>query len=396
MPAVLVPDRLTRHVAAGHPWLYADAVPALAGARTGEIVTLLGQGRRPIGSALFDAESPIALRVLGTGRDEPAGPALWRRRLETAWLLRQSTLDLTTTDAFRLLHGEGDRMPGVVVDMYAGCAVLKLDTAAWLPHLAELTAAIVEVVRPRSIYFKGLSGQRGGAEVPPAQRPRVLHGAEPAPLIEIREYGMKLQVDVRRGQKTGLFLDQRDNRRLVRQVARGREVLNLFSYNGGFSVAAALGGATRVTSVDLARAAVDAARDNFAVNGLDPAAHAFVAADAFDDLARREQAGESFDLVVCDPPSFAPNQKAVRAAQSAYTKLNAQALRRVRPGGLFAAASCSSHVSMDMFLQTLRESSRVARRPLRVLEVRSEPPDHPTPLHFPEGRYLKFVLTVAE
>lgn len=397
MPAVLVPDRLTRHVAAGHPWLYADAVPAIVGARTGEIVTLLGQGRRPLGSALFDADSPIALRVLSTARDEQAGPALWRRRLETAWHLRQATLDLRDTDAFRLLHGEGDRMPGVVVDMYAGCAVLKLDTPAWLPHLGDLTAAIVAVARPRSIYFKGMSGQRGGgADAPPNQRPRLLHGDEPPPRIEVREYGMRLKVDVRRGQKTGLFLDQRDNRRLIRQVARGREALNLFSYNGGFSVAAALGGAARVTSVDLARAAVDDARDNFALNDLDPAAHGFVAADAFEDLARRDQAGERFDLVVVDPPSFAPNQKSLRAAQTAYAKLNAQALRIVRPGGLFASASCSSHVSTDMFLQTLREASRSARRPLRLLEVRGEPPDHPTPLHFPEGRYLKFVLCVAE
>jgi 23S rRNA (cytosine1962-C5)-methyltransferase len=385
--SVAVPDRLTRHVAAGHPWLYADALPAIAGARTGDLVTLLGQGRRPIGSALYDGDSPIRLRVLSTGKGERGGPELWRRRVETAWLLRQATLDLRDTDAFRLLHGEGDRLPGVVVDMYAGHAALKLDTAAWLPHLPALTDALLAVARPRSIFFKGISGQRDG------ERGRVLAGDEPPPLIEIREHGMRMHVDVRRGQKTGMFLDQRENRRLVRQVARGRTALNLFSYNGGFSLAAALGGAGRVVSVDIARAAVETARDNFVLNGLDPAPHGFVAADAFEFLAAE---GETFDLVVTDPPSFAPNQKSVRAAEAAYAKLNAAAVRRVRPGGLLAAASCSSHVSMDMFLQTLRESARAARRPLRLLESRSEPPDHPTPLHFPEGRYLKFVLMVAE
>ena len=388
VPAVVVPDRLTRHVAAGHPWLYADAVPAIVGARTGDLVTLLGRGRRPIGSALFDAGSPIALRVLGTHKRDAPGPALWRRRLETAWLLRQATLDLGATDTYRLLHGEGDRLPGVVVDLYAGHAVLKLDTPAWLPHLGDLAAAIVDVARPRSLFLKGLSGQRSGDAVQ-----QVLAGEPPPPLIEVREHGMHMTVDVRRGQKTGMFLDQRENRRLIRQVSRGRDVLNLFAYTGGFSLAAALGGARRVTSVDLAKNAVDAARDNFIRNDLDPGAHAFVAADAFAYLA---DTGASHDLVIVDPPSFAPSHKALRAAEAAYVRLNAAALRRVAPGGLLAAASCSSHVPMDMFLKILAESARVARRTLRLLEVRGEPPDHPTPLHFPEGRYLKFVLAVAE
>ena len=146
MPTVLVPDRLTSHVAAGHPWLYADGVPAIPGARTGDLVTLLGQGRKPIGQALFDADSPIALRVLSTRRGEVAGPDLWRRRVADAWALRHATLDLQSTDAFRVLHGEGDRLPGVVVDHYAGHLVLKLDTPAWLPHLPDLLAALLETL----------------------------------------------------------------------------------------------------------------------------------------------------------------------------------------------------------------------------------------------------------
>ena len=393
MLSVVVPDRLTSHVAAGHPWLYADAVPAIAGARTGELVTLLGQGRRPIGQAIFDAESPIALRVLSTRRDEPAGPALWRRRVADAWALRRATLDLRATDAFRLLHGEGDRLPGVVVDHYAGFLVLKLDTPAWLPHLSDLRDALLATCAPRGIFFKGLSGAKAHGDEP---GPRGLAGEDPPAHIEVREHGMRLRVDVRRGQKTGLFLDQRENRALVRQVARGRRVLNLFAYTGGFSLAAALGGATRVSSVDIARGAIEGARDNFAANSLDPAAHAFYAADAFEHLAACAAAREDFDLVIVDPPSFAPRKQALRAAEAAYTRLNAAAIRQVTPGGLVACASCSSHVTMDMFLKILRESARVARRALRVLEVRQEPADHPTPLHFPEGRYLKFVLALAE
>ena len=391
MPTVVVPDRLTSHVAAGHPWLYADAVPSLAGrVETGAIVHLIGQGRRPIGQALFDADSPIALRVLTTRRGEAAGPELWRQRVEQALALRRGTLDLRSTDAFRLLHGEGDRLPGVVVDHYAGFLVLKLDTPAWLPHLGDLRDTLLEVVRPRGIYFKGISGEREAAA------PHTLAGDEPPEHIPVREHGMRLLVDIRRGQKTGLFLDQRENRAVVRQVARGRRVLNLFSYTGGFSLAAALGGATHVTSVDLAKGAVEGARQNFIANDLDPAAHGFVAADAFDHLAACAASKQQFDLVIVDPPSFAPRKSALRAAEAAYTKLNAAAIRQVVPGGLVACASCSSHVPMDMFLKILRESARVARRALRILEIRQEPADHPTPLHFPEGRYLKFVLAVAE
>lgn len=430
VPTVVVPDRLTPHVAAGHPWLYADAVPAVAGARTGDIVTLLGAGRRKIGEALYDADSPIALRVLATRKAEPAGPELWRRRIADAWALRHATLDLRATDAFRVLHGEGDRLPGVVVDHYAGFLVLKLDTPAWLPHLPDLTAVLTETCRPRGIFYKGLTGERTqpasnkpdtvtnttrpdrSASAPPAKstrpdRPadpepeprgaRLLAGDDPPEIIPVREHGMRLLVDIRRGQKTGLFLDQRDNRALVRQVARGRSVLNLFAYTGGFSLAAALGGATHVTTVDIAKAAVAAARENFLANQLDPDAHAFVAADAFAHLEACAAARQTFDLVIVDPPSFAPRRQAVPAAEAAYARLNAAAIRQVRPGGLVACASCSSHVPMDMFLHTiLREASRQARRTLRVLEVRHEPADHPSPLHFPEGRYLKFVLAVAE
>lgn len=393
MPTVVVPDRLTPHVAAGHPWLYADAVPAIAGARTGDLVTLLGPGRRKIGDALYDADSPIALRVLGGRKDDPAGPALWRRRVADAWALRHAVLDLSATDAFRVLHGEGDRLPGVVADHYAGWLILKLDTPAWLPHLADLTAALTEVCRPRGIFFKGLTGERNNPDTPD----RILAGDPPPDLIPIREHGMHMHVDVRRGQKTGLFLDQRDNRALVRRVARGRAVLNLFAYTGGFSLAAALGGATHVTTVDIARAAVAAARANFAANDLDPDAHAFIAADAFDHLEACAAADESFDLVIVDPPSFAPRRQALAAAESAYARLNAAAIRRVRPGGLVACASCSSHVTMDLFITTiLREASRQARRTLRLLEIRHQPADHPSPLHFPEGRYLKFVLALVE
>ena len=398
--AVRVPERLLGHLLAGHPWIYADALPRLGdlGARSGDLVALHTPSGRPLGFALADPSSAIALRVLTTKAGERPGPVLWRARLRAALALRELALDLRATDAFRLVHGEGDRLPGVVVDAYAGHLVVKLDTAAWLPHLADLTEALEEVVRPRGVYLKGIAGERrGGApELGDAARPRVLAGAAPPDPIVIREHGMRLSLSIVHGQKTGLFLDQRENRALVRRYAAGRDTLNLFSYNGGFSVAAALGGATRVTSVDMAAGAIASARDSFVASGLDPERHDFVVDDVFAYLGRCADERRLFDLVICDPPSFAPRRQALAKALGAYARLHRLALDRVAPGGLLAASSCSSHVTMDLFLQTLREAAAAARRPLRILEVRADAPDHPSYLHFPEGRYLKLVLLLAE
>ncbi|MEZ4385825.1 MAG: class I SAM-dependent rRNA methyltransferase [Nannocystaceae bacterium] len=397
MPAVSVPERLVGHLLAGHPWLYAESVPAIQDAATGDFVALLTPKRRLLGIALFDGQSPIALRVLSIRAGERPGPELWRQRIRAAVALRDAAIDRATTDAYRLLHGEGDRLPGVVVDDYAGHLVLKLDTEAWLPHLAGLCDALAEIVNPKGIYFKGVTGRRRRRDDPgPLAAPRTLLGEPPPDPVLVREHGMRLGVSIIHGQKTGFFLDQRENRALIRRWSQGREVLNLFSYTGGFSIAAALGGATRVSSVDTAAAAIAAAQHNFSLNGFDPADHEFVVDDAFAFLDRCAGHERSFDLVICDPPSFAPRKQAVAKALRAYTRLHRQALRRVRRGGLLAAASCSSHISMDMFLQTLRDAAAKLRRPLRLLECRHEPADHPSYLHFPEGRYLKFALMAAD
>ncbi len=404
-PSVLLPRRLVAHVRRGHPWIYADAIQPPVGARTGDIVRLVEQERsrgraqeRRVGAALYDAESPIALRVLTTERGDRPGPALWRRRVDEALALRRGGLDLERTDAFRLINGEGDALPGVHVDYYAGYLALKLDTHAWRPHLEALADALqgARDLEVRGIWFKGHHRSKAGArakqrdDAPP---PGPLRGATPPDPVHVREHGMTLVASLQRGQKTGLFLDQRENRALIRSISRGREVLNLFSYNGGFSIAAALGGARRVTSVDSARAAIDDARLIFSLNGLEPARHEFAAEDVFEFLERAAASRERYDLVICDPPSFAPRKQAVPKASSAYARLHAAALRLVRPGGLYAGSSCSSHITAEMFLETMREGASRARRVLRLLELREAPLDHPSPLAFPEGRYLKFALT---
>jgi 23S rRNA (cytosine1962-C5)-methyltransferase len=278
----------------------------------------------------------------------------------------------------------------VVVDRYAGFAVVKLYSAGLTPHRARIVEALRQEV-------EGLTGIYGRDEVPRDEesddaRPegRVLWGAEPPERIEIDEHGMKLLVDVRRGQKTGLFLDQRENRRLVREMSVGRgDALNLFGYTGGFSVAAALGGARHVVTVDVDRDAITLARENFRRNGLDPADHAFASEDAFEILRLYKSQGRRFDLVVCDPPAFAKSQKAVEGALAGYAALNRAALQVVAPGGLLVTASCSARVSAEQFHDAVKEAAFKSRVDLQLVEDRRQPPDHPVAPQFREGRYLK-------
>ena len=300
---------------------------------------------------------------------------------------RSGAIDFATTDAFRLLNGEGDFLPGVVIDRYGPVAVVLFDGAAARALLPGVVAAVKGLGGPLAItalYERNQRRQGGGGQL--------LYGELPAAELLVREHGMRFLVDIVQGQKTGLFLDQRENRQLIRRYARGLTVWNGFAYTGGFSLAAALGGASRVVTVDSAGPAIAAAQKNFALNQLDPAAHEFYADDVFVHLQQAAQRQKTYDLVIVDPPSFAPTHKALPTALGAYRELHRLALAAVAPGGLLAAASCSSHVPEAEFLATLTDAAQHARRRLRVLEIHGQPADHPTLPAFPEGRYLKFIL----
>lgn len=399
---VVVPERITGHILRGHPWIYADALAKPLHAEDGSIVELVNKTRGNLGMALFSAHSPIALRVLTRG-DEKSLNELWQQRIHQAWQLRKRMFALRNTDAFRLIHGEGDGLPGFVVDHYAGYLVIQLDTTAWLPHLSTLVQHLMQICQPKGVYFKGaahrrrsnLSGENVN-EVVSGTEARVLAGEKPPEMLLVHEGDIHFHVSIEHGQKTGLFLDQRENRLLVRQYSQGFRVLNLFSYTGGFSLAAALGGASQVTSVDSAEPVITNARDNFRLNNISPDQHQFAAQDAFQYLEQCIQANQEFDFVIVDPPSFAPRKTALAKAMNAYVRLNAKAISRIRSGGLLASSSCSSHVTMDMFLRCLSDAASKARRTLRILEIRRQPADHPCPLHFPEGQYLKFVLAIVD
>jgi 23S rRNA (cytosine1962-C5)-methyltransferase len=376
-------------VAHGHPWVWRDSVRrGLDEVQAGQEVLVVGPDGAPLGRGLVDPGSPIAVRMWTRG-DRPVDPALWRQRARAACALRASLFPSreTSTSAFRVLHGEGDRMPGFVVDRYATVAVAKTDGAAAAARIDDLVEAIWPEVQSLGVETLALrTGEKG-------QGPQLqwLRGPPSRTVVPIEEHGVASVVDVAHGQKTGAFLDQRDNRLRVGQLARGRRVLNLFSYTGGFGLHAARGGATHVTNVDVATAAHATAQESMRAAGLDPGAHSFVTADAQAFLDRARQSGQSWDLIVSDPPSFAPNEKSLPRALAAYRSLHRACAAVLAPGAIFCAASCSSHVDMGTFLGTLDDAA-LERDDLKVVELRGAGPDHPTLPAFPEGRYLKFVV----
>lgn len=372
----------------GHPWIFRDGIPRPPRALpSGAVVELVDDAGEALGVGLWDALSPIACRVYAVPAGEPLDTRHLLGLVARAAERRERWFTGTDTTAYRLCNGEGDRIPGLVLDRYEHVAVLRVDGEALFAWVPRLVGGLMDLLRPLGVrtLVRRLRREEGGED-----RTELLAGEPMPPRLVVREHGMAMAVDLAEGQKTGAFLDQRENRRRVRGLARGR-VLNLFSYAGGFSVAAALGGASHVTSVDLAAAAHRAAQESFTHNGLDPRAHGWVTADAFVFLEGEAKRGTRYDLVISDPPSFAPREKAKERALLAYRKLHRAAARVLAPGGLLAAASCSSHVTAEDFLGTLDDAA-LERSDLRLLDFFGPPADHPSLPAFPEGRYLKMAL----
>ena len=396
MAGVRVSRRGLESIRHGHPWVYRSAVvePPGSGADDGAaIVNIADEAGQAVGCGVWDPLSPIAVRVWSLDPRVRVDAGLFRERLELAIDVRRRLFADETTTAYRLLNGEGDRVPAFVVDRYADVAVLRIDGDAARALSSGLVRDVEEPLRAFGITtLLERTGRRG--EAPEV---RAIFGA-PRQKVEVKEHGVPFVVDLARGQKTGAFLDQRENRRRVGELVERRarraaspvRVLNLFSYAGGFSLRAALGGGT-VTSVDVAMAAHATAQESFRLAGVDPRAHTFVTADCFAWLEAAKKRGDRFDVVISDPPSFAPSEKAKPKGLAAYRALHRACALVLAGGGTFVAGSCSSHVTAEDFASTLDDAA-LGRSDLRLLEQFGPPADHPTLPAFPEGRYLKLAV----
>ncbi len=369
----------------GHPWIWRGA---LAGplTRLDGPVAVRAAGGTFLGVALPGGSGgSLALRMLTSG-DEPWCRETFRARVHAAVRLRQRLA--IDSDAFRLLHSEGDFVPGLVVDRYGAAAVVQTFEPAWRPYLDDLVAALTERGEVRTVLER-----RGDTR---AQVPAVLFGRLEESIVTIRERQARFPVDLLTGQKTGFFLDQRDNRRRLGELAAGSSVLNLFSYSGGFAVAALLGGATRAVNVDASAPALELARRAYRLNGLPEDGESFVAGDAFAVARELVAANRRFDVVVVDPPAFVKRRADFGRGMAGYRDINLQALRLVSRGGLLLSCSCSALVDEGAFGQALQAAAGDAGRAVRVLERHHAGPDHPVSLACSETSHLKAWFCAVE
>lgn len=379
---------LVKVIKRGHAWVYADALRTIPDVPPGTPAILLdNRGGREIGRGYLDPSGPIALRVCSTQPNHPLTSAWAEATMHQALALRTSLFSpYTETNAFRLFNGEGDGLPGLVCDIYADAAVLVTDGPApenfWrVQEIAHWLTAHLLVSR---VFHKSRGSQT-------AQTTQIL-GDQSEPTTYFLENGITFTANPLDGQKTGFFLDQRDNRKAIQPLSRGKRVLNVFGYTGGFSVYAGIGGADQVATVDIAEPALEEANLHWTYNQLQPEKHNAINADAFIYLSEIAQKKEVWDIVILDPPSFAPSEASLPQAVKAYTRLISLGVQVTAPGGILAAASCSSHLRSEQFNQIMEESIAAGRRKGTTLGFYGQPPDHPSPLAMPELRYLKFSL----
>jgi 23S rRNA (cytosine1962-C5)-methyltransferase len=382
---VLKPGR-EAPVRGGHPWIFSGAIASgLEGAAPGEAVRVMAANGRFIAAGYANPKTTIAVRVL-TLDDEAVDARLIGRRLDEALTLRRAVLP-AGLEAYRVVNGEGDRLPGVTVDRYGEFLVCQFLTAGAAQMAPAVVEGLVERLAPRGLFERSEGGVR--AEEGIAGVRGVLAGEEPPALIEIVEDGARFLVDVAHGQKTGFFLDQRESRRRVRELAAGKRVLNAFAYTGALSVVAGLGGAAEVISVDTSRPALEIAERAWLANGLPPANASFVAGDVFDVL---RSAPANLGVIVLDPPPFVRRRRDLDSGLRGYKDVNLQAMRHLAPGGWLVTASCSQHLPRAGFHDVVRAAASDAGRALTLVAEWSHPPDHPVALAHPEGEYLKVLL----
>ncbi len=396
--ALRVSPAAERWIRRGHPWVYDKAIREQShDGRSGDLAVIFDRKGRFLAIGLYAPASPIRVRVLAQGQPTTINADWLLYKLETAAEQRLPLLQSNTT-GYRLVHGENDGLPGLVIDRYGDSYVLKLYTTAWVPHLADLLQGLTAVTQPKRVVLR-LSRfvQRQEAELFGLRDGQLLLGKPLRNGVRFLENGLYFEADVVQGQKTGFFLDQRDNRARVEKLAAGKRVLNVFAYTGGFSLYAARGGAPEVVSLDISQPALANAMRNFKLNraheAVAAAEHELLVGDAFRTMKQLIANRRRFEMVIIDPPAFAKRKEEVEQALSAYGRLVRLGLHLLRPEGILVMSSCSSRISAEEFFTLVHKTAVEAGRPLQEIERTGHALDHP--ITFPEGAYLKCLFAIA-
>jgi 23S rRNA (cytosine1962-C5)-methyltransferase len=375
-----------------HPWIFSGAIQKMEGSVTdGCWVEVLNFKNKTLGFGHYQNGS-IAVRMVSFGEQVPA-ENFWETKLSNALKMRNNSgLPAIDTDAFRLIHGEGDGLPGLIIDYYNGAAVLQAHDVGMHNDRQKIAQALAAVLGEslKTVYYKSHGTLPG--KLRDAQQDEYLYGSSIA-AHAVTENGNKFLIDWEEGQKTGFFLDQRENRKLLGDFSKGKKVLNTFCYTGGFSVYALHAGAELVHSVDASEKAIALTRKNLELNGYDPNIHACFAEDTFDFLKDKQN---EYDVIVLDPPAFAKHRDARHQAVKGYQRLNTEAMKKIKPGGIIFTFSCSQVVDRQLFYDTIVSAAIQASRQIKVLHHLSQPADHPVSIFHPEGEYLKGLVLYVE
>lgn len=372
-----------------HHWIFSGAVQSLPEFDNGECLPVYSSERKLLGSAYFNRRAQIVGRMISFGETLPLDALV--THLEMALALRQRFIDLQITNAYRLVNGEGDLLPGLIIDIYNDVVVVQVGTMGMQQFRPIIVDWLIKTIQPRSIYEKSLLPSRREEGLPEEQG--VLLGTVPAEAIEIKENGLRFFVTILHGQKTGFFLDHREMRRQVKSFSSGRKVLNCFAYTGGFSVYAVAGGAAKVDSIDISASAIQMAERNMALNGFSNNVHHFIVADMFEYL--REQPID-YDIVILDPPAFAKKQKDVDQACRGYKDINRLAMQKMPKGSMLFTSSCSYHVDESLFQKVVFQAAVEAGRTVKIIGRHRMAPDHPVNICHPENDYLKSLVLYVQ
>jgi 23S rRNA (cytosine1962-C5)-methyltransferase len=393
IPIVTLKPGREKSVLNRHPWIFSGAIRGVEGEpAAGDVIAVHDSEGSFLAWGYFNRRSQITVRLLSWNRDEVIDDSFWQRRLaESTAARRHPGLDRPDTTAWRLVYAESDRVPGLVVDRYENWLVAQFLTAGTDVRKMALARMLVELVpEAEGVYERSDVDVREKEGLAPSDGP-LLGGTPPAELI-IRENGLSFPVNVQSGHKTGLYLDQRENRALVERYASGADLLNCFAYTGGFGVFAARGGVSRITHIETSADALATAEQTMALNGLSDVPSSYVEADVFQELRRYRDSGRKFDLIVLDPPKFAHSQRGVNRAARGYKDINWLAMRLLRPGGILFTFSCSGAVSADLFQKILFGAALDAEREVKIIGRMTQAADHPVLLTFPEAEYLKGMI----
>jgi 23S rRNA (cytosine1962-C5)-methyltransferase len=394
LPSVILKKSADSFIKRKHPWIFSGAIEKVEGNPSiGETVQIFTSNKTPVGSGSYSPSSQIRVRVWSFDPEEKIDEGFFNRKISAAFDLRKQIIDSSQTNAYRIVNAESDGLPGLIVDRYADYLVCQFLSAGVEVNKEIIIERVNDIFKPTGIFERSDVDVRTKEGLQPTQG--LLKGTVPDDLIEVLENGFKFLVDIKGGHKTGFYLDQRDNRALVSEFAKGKNVLNCFSYTGGLSVYALAAGAEKVTQIDSSASALEVANKNIELNGLSISSVENINGDIFEVLRKFRDERKTFDLIILDPPKFAESVAQIQQASRGYKDINLLAMKLLNPCGLLFTFSCSGHISKELFQKIVSDAALDSGREVKIIKQLTQSSDHPVTLNFPEGLYLKGLVCVV-